>query len=189
MGKTQSSKGDTFDAFSKLVTGVIAGIKLNLANNRTLPIGGTTVTAVSVTNDLQGYVDHNAAVDKSKGDTKALVVARQKLKAAVKKELSDFTKWAVLQFGEAAYKMFALPSPKPSTRSTTKKAIGIAKATAKAKAKAAAKAAAAAATPQETLVAYDVSGNPIGGAPPAPAVNAAGAPAAPTPTVSVVGAK
>ena len=166
---------------------MLAGVRLNLANNLQLPIGGSNMLVSKLSTDFQSFVDANTAVDKAKSDTKAQITARVKLKQSVKKELNDFARWAVQRFGEAAYAMFALTPPKPRTVSPTKKAIGLAKAKAKSVAKAAAKAAVAAATAQERLVAYDASGSPIGAAP--PAALASVAPAVPVAPAAGVAAK
>ena len=143
MGSTRSAKTDTFDAVSLELTGVIAAMKLKLAATRALPIGGATVTAAKVMADFQSFVTNNTAVDKAKADLATQVASRLTQKKAVKAELADFTKWAVLQFGTAAYAMFALTAPKPKKASVVNAAIGVSKRQEKAKAKAAQKAPAA----------------------------------------------
>ena len=174
--QTKTAKKDTFDITGAKVIAAIAGIKANLANNRPVQLKGQAKPAGTVASDFQAFVDQNTATNAAKEaaatQSKARIVARK----AVSQELADFMSWAVVVFGDAAYKMFGQTPPKlRAPKTTTSAAIAAQKRAAKAKAKAKAKAAAT--PPSETIVAFDASGNPIGGSEVLPSNNANPTPA------------
>ncbi len=161
-----SKKPDTFDALSKTLTGVIAGIQANLSGTRQVPMGGQSVTLSSVIADFQSFVDKNTEVDAAKANTQTLIDQRKELKTTTKKKLKDFMKWLELQFGVKVFGQYGLPQPSAHTTSPAKQAIAIEKRKAKAKAKK--EALDALAPAEEKLVAYDASGQAINAEPTAP---------------------
>ncbi len=172
-----SKKADSYDAFSKTLTGVLAGIKVNLTSTRQVPVQGQSVSVGSLSTDFQDYLDKNTAADAAKASNATMLSQRKALKKATKKQLGDFSKWIVLQFGPTALALYGLPLPKVRATSPAKQAIGAEKRKAKSKAKAVAKPALVPAA--ETFVALDASGNPIGGARVAPAASVANVASAP----------
>ena len=186
MGTTQSKvkKTDSYDTLGAKLVGAIAGIKTNLASNRPVQLRGQAKPAGTVSADMQAYVDQNKSTNAARKQAATLATARKAARKAAAQELADFMKWALVVFGDPAYEMFGQPAPKPrAPKSTTSATIAAQKRLAKSKAKAKAKAAAA--PPTETVVAFDVSGNPIGGHEVLPSTNTNPTPAPVTaPTVA-----
>jgi hypothetical protein len=165
MGSSQSkSSGNSNDAFAKVVSALVVKIQANIAAGKSIPLGGQSTAVSSLTGQLQDYVNQNTGVDTAKESLQNAINQRNATRTNVHTLIDQFTDWAKVTYGDAAYAMFGLEAPKPRKTSVTKAAIGVEKRRVAAQSKA--QLAAALAPKQESLVVLDANGNPIGGSAP-----------------------
>ena len=157
-----------------------AALKANVDPNLSIGWGGETFTIAAIEGQMEGLVSIHDEVNTNKAAYAASVLKWKDTRPEAKVMWETYVSWVEATYGTdpATKKKFGIPVPAPKPTLTAEQlALRNAKLRATAQKKKAAKAAAAT-SPLGTIVAYDASGNVIGGAPPASVANAA-APAAP----------
>ena len=120
---TPRSKKKSSLSLAAAIAALIAVIKAQFSATKPVTMNNVTTTWGAVIGVMQAFIDQFNKTASAKASYAAEVKAQKPIEVAARAQLKQLTRWAVGQFGEAAYAMFALPPPKVrAPKSTVAKA-------------------------------------------------------------------